>query len=158
MVFENLFSSADIAMAENFVMSDNTLPVTMFTGRPLVYEIVFSRLYGEKFEWMSVYFKELYLHFAAAFRYSKTDDISLKSLYSKVVDSFKMYGLGFRLKMLDKPTLIWDFSSLKNTIDTLYGFYPADADRPLRICKHCDKVFISHNSKAEFCKVPCRNQ
>ena len=155
----NLFMPFEkMAVTSNSVSSENALPVTMFMDRPLVYEIAFGKLYGEKFEWMSKFFSELYTHFGAAFFYSKTDNMLEKSLHSSIVDAFKMYGLGFRIKMLDKPTLIWDFSSLKNTIETLYGFYLADADRPLRLCKHCGKIFISRNSKAEFCRIPCRNQ
>jgi len=134
------------------------VPVTAFMSRPPVYEIAFGRGYGEKFEWINGLFGEMYTHFAAAFYYDKTDDVAVQSVYSGIVDAFKMYGLGFRVKMLGAPTLLWDFSSLKNTFETLYGFYLTDPDKPLRICKHCGKVFVSRNSKAEFCTVPCRNQ
>ena len=96
--------------------------------------------------------------FAAAFYYDKTDDVAVQGVYSGIVDAFKMYGLGFRVKMMGAPTLLWDFSSLKIALETLYGFYLTDPDRPLRICKHCGKVFVSRKSTAEFCSVPCRNQ
>jgi len=129
----------------------------MFMDKPLVYEIAFGKLYSEKFEWMSKFFSELYTHVGVAFFYSKTDNMLNKSLHANIVGAFKMYGLGFRIKMLYKPTLIWDFLRLK-TIETLYGFYLADAERPLHLCKHCGKIFISRNSKAEFCRIPCRNQ
>jgi hypothetical protein len=149
-----LFMPFEIEQSEE----NGGVPVTAFMSRPPVYEIAFGKGYGEKFEWISGLFGEIYTHFAAAFYYDKTDDVAVKSIYSGIVDAFKMYGLGFRVKMLDTPMLVWDFSSLKIAIETLYGFYLTDSDRPLRICKHCGKVFISRNSKAEFCTVPCRNQ
>ena len=29
---------------------------------------------------------------------------------------------------------------------------------PLKICKHCGKVFYAKNPKAEYCSPQCRNQ
>lgn len=153
-----LFIPFEIEQSGNGDSAAHSLSVTMFMSRPPVYEIAFGRGYGEKFEWLCGLFGEMYSHFAAAAYYDKTDDVTVKSMYAGMVDAFKMYGLGFRVKMLDVPTLLWDFSSLKITIETLYGFYLTDPDRPLRICKHCGKVFVSRNSKAEFCSIPCRNQ
>jgi len=149
-----LFIPFKIEQSEN----DSNLPAAMFMSRPPVYEIAFGRGYGEKFEWICGLFSKMFIHFAAAFYYDKTEDIAVKSMYAGIVDAFKMYGLGFRVKMMGAPTLLWDFSSLKTAIDTLYGFYLTDPDRPLRICKHCRKVFVTRNTRGEFCSIPCRNQ
>ena len=47
-----------------------------------VYEIAFGEQYGEKFEWMSKFFSELYTHFGVAFFYGKTDNMLGKSLHA----------------------------------------------------------------------------
>jgi hypothetical protein len=150
----SLFTPFEIEQSQN----EGSMPVAMLMQRPLVYEIAFGRGYGERFEWISGLFREMFTHFAAAFYHGQTDNVAVRGMYADIVDGFKMYGLGFCVKMLDVPTMMWDFSSLKIAMETLYGFYLTDSDRPLRICKHCGKVFVSRNSKAEFCSAQCRNQ
>ena len=33
-----------------------------------------------------------------------------------------------------------------------------DEARPLRLCKHCQKVFMSSRANAVFCSARCKNQ
>ena len=33
-----------------------------------------------------------------------------------------------------------------------------DGDQPLRLCKHCQKVFLGSRSNAAFCSPQCKNK
>ena len=133
-------------------------PLALVTGKSLVYEVVFSRNYSEKLEWQLRFFKGLFTHFGACFYYDKIDNPVMKSAYSEEISDFKNYGLGYNIRMLDKPTIVWDFNSLKTALETVYGFTVTSDDNPLKICKHCGTVFYAQNRKSEFDKPQCRNQ
>jgi len=60
--------------------------------------------------------------------------------------------------MLNSPTLIWDFNSLKQAIDTIFLLNETTERKTVKMCKHCGKVFSSPNLKAEYCSPKCRNQ
>ena len=59
--------------------------------------------------------------------------------------------------VLDKPTIYWDFHSLLG-IQMMFSFMLVDGDQPLRLCKHCQKVFLGSQSNAAFCSPRCKNQ
>ena len=40
----------------------------------------------------------------------------------------------------------------------MFSFMLADGDQPLRLCKHCQKVFLGSRSNAAFCSARCKNQ
>ena len=40
----------------------------------------------------------------------------------------------------------------------MFSFMLADGDQPLRLCKHCQKVFLGSRSNAAFCSPRCKNQ
>ena len=40
----------------------------------------------------------------------------------------------------------------------MLSFLLVDDDRPLRLCKHCQKVFLSNRANAVFCSPRCKNQ
>lgn len=82
----------------------------------------------------------------------------MPAIKAQILAFAKEYGLSYRRKLLKTPTIVWDFSALKTAIDTLYSFYATDPEKPLRICKHCGKAFVTANKRAEFRSVPCRNQ
>ena len=50
------------------------------------------------------------------------------------------------------------FKILKQAIDMSFGFMVCSEKNPLRICKHCGKVFYAKNPKAEYDSSQCRNQ
>lgn len=148
----------DMTVTSNMVASTNAVPFTMFMEKPLVYEIVFTKTYAEKLDWVLGYFRELYLHFGACFYFDKTDNQTLKTVYTSRVNGFKLYNLGLQMKMMDKPIVAWDFVSLKILMDAVYAFMVSDDATPLRICKHCGNVFTASHVKTEFCSPQCRNQ
>ena len=40
----------------------------------------------------------------------------------------------------------------------MFSFMLVDDDQPLRLCKHCQKVFLGGRSNATFCSPRCKNQ
>ena len=40
----------------------------------------------------------------------------------------------------------------------MFSFMLVDGDQPLRLCKHCQKVFLGSRSNAAFCSPRCKNQ
>ena len=64
----------------------------------------------------------------------------------------------YHIELLDKPTIYWDFHSLLLGIQMMFSFMLVDGDQPLRLCKHCQKVFLGSRSNAAFCSPRCKNQ
>jgi hypothetical protein len=58
----------------------------------------------------------------------------------------------------DKPTLVWDFHSLLQTIQIIFSFALTDGERPLRICKNCAKAFLAQDSRSLYCSLECKNK
>jgi len=130
----------------------------LIMGKTLEYSIVFYRNYAECTDWLFGVFSEFYTHFAACAAYHTMDNPVLQGRCADIVSSFCEYGLGFRMRMDGKPMLVWDFNSLKTALETVYAFLVSSADQPLRMCKHCGKVFFATHGRTEFCSGRCRNQ
>ena len=64
----------------------------------------------------------------------------------------------YHIELLDKPTIYWDFHSLLLGIQMMFSFMLVDGDQPLRLCKHCQKLFLGSRSNAAFCSPRCKNQ
>lgn len=76
-------------------------------------------------------------------------------------DVIKYYfsGVPYKINMYGKtPEISWQPNSLKQAIDLSFGFMLCSEKNPLKICKHCSKVFYTKNPKAEYCCPQCRNQ
>ena len=54
--------------------------------------------------------------------------------------------------------ICWGFFSLMNVIQMLLSFMLVDEENQLRMCKHCDKVFVGTRSNAAFCSPTCKNR
>ena len=105
------------------------------------------------------FFVGLYIHFTSYNGIKQTDNPALKVAYAESVEAFRERGLGFQMKMTDeKPVLVWEFNSMKSLMETIYAFSLADADEPLRMCKHCGKAFFIAHGRSLFCSERCRNQ
>lgn len=49
-------------------------------------------------------------------------------------------------------------NSLVSALDTILLVKICDKNQPLRMCNHCEKLFIAENVRAEYCSPQCRNQ
>ena len=64
----------------------------------------------------------------------------------------------YHIELLDKPTIDWDFHALLLGIPMMFCFLLVDGEKPLGLCKHCQKVFLSSRSNSAFCSPRCKNQ
>ena len=76
----------------------------------------------------------------------------------KAMAAFGGIAPSYHIELLEKPTIYWDFHSLLLGIQMMFSFMLVDEARPLRLCKHCQKVFMSSRANAAFCSARCKNQ
>jgi len=125
--------------------------------RPLVIDLIFSKFYAEKLDWiidfagmLSEHFNQLLVYRASA-NYL-TDHVTI------LADTFKANKIGFTINQLDKTTISWDFDSLKTTIETIYAFAVTDESILLSRCEHCGDFYIALSNREKYCNPTCRNR
>jgi len=64
----------------------------------------------------------------------------------------------YRIALLEKPTIAWDFHSLLLDIQMMFSFTLTDEKNPLRACRHCQMAYIAGHPNAAFCSPRCKNQ
>lgn len=79
-----------------------------------------------------------------------------RGLHRKAMAAFGGIAPSYHIELLDKPTSYWDFHSLLLGIQMMFSFMLVDSDQPLRLCKHCQKVFLGSRSNAAFCSPRCK--
>jgi hypothetical protein len=132
----------------------------MFLDRPKVYDIVFTRSYAEKLDWVTQYFMGLYLHFHACYYINDIDHSDYTTDYARRIEQMRFPGIGYHFyyKAGQPLSLDYDFPALKSVIDVAYSFAVTTEPSPLKLCKDCGKVFFVNNQRTEFCTVQCRNK
>ena len=145
------------------VSGDRTMiALTMiFADEPMAKTMSFQREYAEPYDWIAQQFKDwaftlttstLYYH-----DYDSIDE-GTRNLYRKAMAAFGGIAPSYHIELLEKPTIYWDFHSLLLGIQMMFSFMLVDDAKPLRLCKHCQKVFISSRANAAFCSARCTNQ
>ena len=145
------------------VSNDRTMiALTMtFADEPMAKTMSFQRAYAEPYDWVAQQFKDwaftlttsiLYYH-----DYDSIDE-ETRNLYRKAMAAFGGIAPSYHIELLEKPTIYWDFHSLLLGIQMMFSFLLVDDARPLRLCKHCQKVFMSSRANAAFCSARCKNQ
>ena len=145
------------------VSGDRTMiALTMtFADEPMAKTMSFQREYAEPYDWIAQQLKDwaftlttsvLYYH-----DYDSIDE-GTRNLYRKAMAAFGGIAPSYHIELLEKPTIYWDFHSLLLGIQMMFSFMLVDEARPLRLCKHCQKVFMSSRANAVFCSARCKNQ
>ena len=145
------------------VSNDRTMiALTMtFADEPMAKTMSFQREYAEPYDWIAQQLKDwaftlttsvLYYH-----DYDSIDE-GTRNLYRKAMAAFGGIAPSYHIELLEKPTIYWDFHSLLLGIQMMFSFMLVDEARPLRLCKHCQKVFMSSRANAAFCSARCKNQ
>ena len=145
------------------VSNDRTMiALTMtFADEPMAKTMSFQREYAEPYDWIAQQLKDwaftlttsiLYYH-----DYDSIDE-GTRSLYRKAMAALGGIAPSYHIELLEKPTIYWDFHSLLLGIQMMFSFMLVDGDQPLRLCKHCQKVFLGSRSNAAFCSPRCKNQ
>ena len=137
------------------VSNDRTMiALTMtFADEPMAKTMSFQREYAEPYDWIAQQLKDwaftlttsiLYYH-----DYDSIDE-ETRSLYRKAMAAFGGIAPSYHIELLEKPTIYWDFHSLLLGIQMMFSFMLVDEARPLRLCKHCQKVFMSSRATPFF--------
>lgn len=123
--------------------------------------IICTKAYCECLVWFKHYAHNLYLTFEALEKYHSTEDEYTKEVYRKQIDIYNSTNISINLLPTNYEypiALKWNFTSLKQAIDTIFGLTMCNTRKYLRMCKHCSKPFYSTNLKSEYCSSKCRNQ
>lgn len=116
-------------------------------------DYIASKNYSEPITWIAEYIHELYEILLLSVKY-KTEPESVSFLLN---DRLKI-NIRYRLTVTDRIQIQYEFHSLMGILNfTMANLLSAEGS-PLKICKHCQKAFISQNKRAEFCSERCRNQ
>ena len=136
------------------------LAMTM-SDKPMAVNMSFQREYAEPYEWMKQQFIDLAFTFlTSVIFYEDYDDMTpdQRLLMQEGMTAFGGIAPTYRIALLDKPTIIWDFHSLMLGIQMMFSFMLTDSKNPIRLCRHCTKAFVASRPSAVFCSPQCKNK
>lgn len=81
-----------------------------------------------------------------------------RQLMQQGMQAFGGIAPTYRIALLDKPTIVWDFHSLMLGIQMMFSFMLTDVEKPVRICRHCLQAFVARRPSAVFCSPQCKNK
>ena len=125
-----------------------------YCKKPLIMDIVFSKFYAERVDWIIEYAKDISKNLSQAIIYK---DANLTEAVEIMPDKFNPQKIGFTVSIFDKPQIKWDFDSLKSTIDVIYAFALTDENKILNRCTYCNNPFFAKNEREKYCSPSCRN-
>ena len=145
------------------VSNDRTMiALTMtFMDEPMAKNMSFQREYAEPYDWVAQQFKDwAFTLTTSVLYYNDYDSIDedTRNLYRKAMAAFGGIAPTYHIELLEKPTIYWDFHSLLLGIQMMFSFMMVDDAKPLRLCKHCQKVFLGSRANSAFCSARCKNQ
>lgn len=132
-----------------------------FMDEPMAKSMSFQREYAEPYDWVAQQLKDWAFNMmTSVFYYEDYDSMEEESrnMLRKSMAAFGGIAPTYHIELLDKPTIYWDFHSLLLGIQMMFSFMLVDAAKPLRMCKHCHKIFMSNRANAVFCSPQCKNQ
>ena len=89
---------------------------------------------------------------------SKSPDEDTRNLYRQSMATFDGIAPTYHIALLDKPTIVWDFHSLLLGIQMMFSFMLTEDKKPLKICRHCNTVFVANRQDTVFCSPQCKNR
>ncbi|MBU3804079.1 MAG: CGNR zinc finger domain-containing protein [Candidatus Cellulosilyticum pullistercoris] len=122
--------------------------------RSLILDLVFSRFYAERVDWLIHFSKNIAAHFNQVLIYRKsrlTDDVTV------LAGKFKAEKIGLTVTMKENATLSWEVDALKTAIEILYAFKVTDKESILNRCVYCHKIFEAKSNREKYCSFSCRN-
>ena len=141
--------------------TDTIALMLTFSNEPEAVRMSFLKEYAEPVEWIAKALKDLTFPFITSkYFYEDADafDADEKKLMAQGVAAFGGIAPTYRIALLDKPTIVWDFHSLLISLQMMFSFMLAENKTPLRICAHCDTIFVASRSNQRFCSNPCRRR
>ena len=136
------------------------LAMTM-SDKPMAVNMCFQREYAERYDWLKQQFTNWIFVFSTSMLYyedyDKTDE-DTRNLFRQSMAAFDGNAPTYHIALYDKPTIVWDFHSLLLGIQMMFSFMLTDDTKPLRLCKHCTKVFVASRPSNQFCSQECKNR
>lgn len=138
---------------ETFVFKAEDSP-KFYGKRPLILDLVFSRFYAERVEWLIKFAKNITAHFNQVLIYrnhSLTDEVTI------LAGKFKAEKIGLTVTVKENATLAWEIDALKTVIEVVYAFKVTNQEKNLSRCIYCHKVFEAKSQREKYCSPSCRN-
>ena len=132
-----------------------------FSSEPTAKRMSFQKEYAEPLDWIAKALKDLTFPFITSkYFYEEADafDADEKKLMAQGVAAFGGIAPTYRIALLDKPTIVWDFHSLLIGLQMMFSFMLAEEKTPLRMCAHCDTIFVANRANQRFCCDACRRK
>lgn len=130
------------------------------SDKPMAVNMSFQREYAERYDWIRQQFTDLaFTYFTAMLYYEDYDNTPPEErlLLQQGMEAFGGIAPTYRIALLDKPTIVWDFHSLMLGVQMMFSFMLTDSEQPIRICRHCMKAFIASDQNAVFCSPQCED-
>ena len=132
-----------------------------FSSEPTAKKMSFQKEYAEPLEWIAKALKDLTFPFITSkYFYEDADafDADEKRLMAQGVAAFGGIAPTYRIALLDKPTIVWDFHSLLIGLQMMFSFMMAEDKAPLRMCDCCDTIFVAKRKTQRYCCDKCRRK
>jgi hypothetical protein len=150
---DNLFMASGVMTTEDFENLFFTKGKPKITKSFELEDYISAKNYSESVSWIAEYINELYEILLLCEKY-KTEPDAISFLLNDKLKTNIRYGLS----VTDKIQMEYEFNSLIAVMNFTMATLLSDDSSPLKICKQCNKAFISQNKRAEFCSLRCRNQ
>ena len=130
------------------------------SDKPMAVNMSFQREYAERYDWIRQQFTDLsFTYFTAMLYYEDYDKTPPEErlLLQQGMEAFGGIAPTYRIALLDKPTIVWDFHSLMLGVQMMFSFMLTDSNNPIRICRNCMKAFAADDQSSVFCSKECED-
>jgi len=130
-----------------------------FANDPDAMSMSFQKEYAEPLDWIAKALKDMTFPFITSkyfYEHGDAFDADEKKLMAQGVAAFGGIAPTYRIALLDKPTIVWDFHSLLIGLQMMFSFMLAEDKTPLRMCESCDTIFVASRKTQRYCCDKCR--
>ena len=132
-----------------------------FASDPDAMSMSFQKEYAEPLDWIAKALRDMTFPFITSkyfYEHGDAFDADEKKLMAQGVAAFGGIAPTYRIALLDKPTIVWDFHSLLIGLQMMFSFMMAEDKTPLRMCDSCDTIFVANRKTQRFCCDKCRRK
>ena len=132
-----------------------------FASDPDAMSMSFQKEYAEPMDWIAKALKDMTFPFITSkyfYEHGDAFDADEKKLMAEGVAAFGGIAPTYRIALLDKPTIVWDFHSLLIGLQMMFSFMMAEDKTPLRMCDSCDTIFVATRKTQRYCCDKCRRK
>ena len=132
-----------------------------FASDPDAMSMSFQKEYAEPLDWIGKALRDMTFPFITSkyfYEHGDAFDADEKKLMAEGVAAFGGIAPTYRIALLDKPTIVWDFHSLLIGLQMMFSFMMAEEKTPLRMCDSCDTIFVANRKTQRYCCDKCRRK